>query len=624
MMDKHDKERLIQWGKLGGTPDRHARRSSSPNQSKRSPRTVRAEHRSDSDYWPALEDVEPDRSVGPSRPPGSPKRRRDAGTARPTAQHTGQARSRHDFTAVDRKEFHDNDVARFRDFMQSGRTTYLATGAVDKGGGRVPTQPAEPASARTRARSYSPPHRLEWLTPCDSPLRAGFPALLENSSQGAGPRGMRFVGIDAGTSAVRIAIYEDRADRRTLYDFGPNPAGGTRFSLPAVVAVDGDRLLLGGAAMGGAPSSRFVSFKAALLHASIDDEIRAGFLGALPSGMLQWPCEFPSPADFLFSVSIAHALEQALGDLVRPDGDESCAFHTTVGAPIDGMEGAESRFRRGLACGVSLAGRLPADLRLEPLLGLYAQAWERSSDLCASPAEAQPLSVRSEALSVVLGVNDVLREFGDNFLIADIGASTTDVSVIRVGDDCLACYAAISIPVGVDNIDRMMLRATGGQDLLEVRLTRQQLGWSGQWEETVASAVDGTATQLREALSAVLKAAIRKNDDGVGWEMFNVVVVGGGSNIPGLRNVFTRNLPHKQIRRCHVRAAHLASVQVAGASEAVPGNGEAFELLSVLGCSSPPWEGVEYLTPDRVDDVVPLFENPEEEERRRARNTRWV
>lgn len=81
------------------------------------------------------------------------------------------------------------------------------------------------------------------------------------------------VGIDAGTSGIRVAAHDEFHAHTTLFDFGPNHAGGTRFSLPAVAAIQGDALVFGNDAVDARPADRFVSFKGAMVHAAAQERL---------------------------------------------------------------------------------------------------------------------------------------------------------------------------------------------------------------------------------------------------------------------------------------------------------------------------------------------------------------
>src|SRR5687768_10819171 len=99
--------------------------------------------------------------------------------------------------------------------------------------------PPSPASAAPPPAPPPPPRLPEFA---DVPRRAVQGAerleLLHRTEASAVADDRIFsVGLDAGTSGIRVAVHNEFHGATTLFDFGPNLAGGTRFSMPAVAAV---------------------------------------------------------------------------------------------------------------------------------------------------------------------------------------------------------------------------------------------------------------------------------------------------------------------------------------------------------------------------------------------------
>jgi hypothetical protein len=164
-----------------------------------------------------------------------------------------------------------------------------------------------------------------------------------------------FVGIDAGTSGIRVAVRDEYSGRNALVDFGPNAAGGTRFSFPTTIGVAGNRFVFGNQAVATEPRRRLVSVKAALVHPNIgqilNEQWRSLGLTAVAGNAKS------SIAEMLYSVLIARALEQALPTLAGSFGhrsDATLAFSFAVGAPVADGESEQFRFLRALASAVLL------------------------------------------------------------------------------------------------------------------------------------------------------------------------------------------------------------------------------------------------------------------------------
>lgn len=472
------------------------------------------------------------------------------------------------------------------------------------------------------------PDRIPGLT-AEQPAKDDFFASLLNPPDAIEHDRHFFIGIDAGTSGIRIGLYDEYADETRLYDFGENAAGGTRFSFPVIAAVSGGRLILGNDAVTAMPEERFVSFKAALIHEEPEREIKRRWreLG-LPYHQ-ELGGAIPNVADFLYSVSIARALELALVALIERGGSSPTSqadIQFAVCAPVDAKPITQMRFHRALACAIILAGSVGNAPRINSMIHYFAFAWEAAGSVCSVPPENQRLYVKSEAYSAIRSLRKLLKD-KNNFLIADIGATTTDLSVIRVGIDRLACFAAYSIAVGVDTADSRYLSATGSaaNDVLSLRLERHgQEDRTIQQREAYRAALEETAKELQDGLRRVMRAAVDKNPDRSSWERIHVVVAGGGSNIDELKRVFTAGqLPHGFVRHRPVIPAVISETVVVGHSTQPPSRNEAFELLSVLGTSTPAYEDIEYRGPDEIAAVTPVFESPTGE-LDKIRYMRWV
>jgi hypothetical protein len=434
-----------------------------------------------------------------------------------------------------------------------------------------------------------------------------------------------FVGVDAGTSGVRVAVRDEYSGRTGLFDFGPNKVGGTRFSFPTSIGVADDRLIFGNEVTEIEPTSRLVSVKAALVHPEVADDLewQCQSLGLLP----RTNTGHGSPAEMLYAILIAHALEKSLPNLVRSFGhppDAALAFSFAVGAPVADDKQEQLKFRRALAAAVLLQGNVGGSPKVKDLLDAYSAAIPNAHSLAARCAAEQNVYVKPEAFAAVRGLYR-LHQPDNNFLVVDIGATTTEFAVIRVGDNCLACFAAASIPVGVDDADRSVL-SIPGSDLLKARLERHAcLG--NDLPVEVAGALSNIAKKLRNVLGEVLKAAIdEKNCDEKSWSEFYVVVVGGGSNIPVLADGFKREaLPHEFVRRTHSFDAAVTDHFVVGESNVAVASNELFELPAVLGMASPVYEDMEAIMPADVPVVEPIYEDPLGElQRQWKKNRPWL
>jgi molecular chaperone DnaK (HSP70) len=217
--------------------------------------------------------------------------------------------------------------------------------------------------------------------------------------------------------------------------------------------------------------------------------------------------------------------------------------------------------------------------------------------------------VRSEAHSAILPLRRVFQPMR-NFLVADIGATTTDIAVVRIGSEQQPyCYAARSAPVGVDTLDaRDLAGLHHGPDILTLRVERMQ----ARAARNRAKSVDSGATRpLRDVLSGVLHAAMEKNRDRKRWAALYVVVVGGGSRLPELREIVLNVQAKGWIEQRQQPGLALERPLVVGASTRPSTTDEEYELVSVLGSAVPGWEAGDFTTADRVPLVIPQYETEE-------------
>jgi hypothetical protein len=432
------------------------------------------------------------------------------------------------------------------------------------------------------------------------------PLVFRDDSEGADP--VLFVGIDAGTSGIRIALREVFEPITRLFDFGANRAGGTRFSFPAIVAVRDGRLRFGNDAVGAPRETRFASFKGGFVHPARDREMAAQWSAlGLPFTSALCGDALPSVTDFLYSVTLARALELALPTLAGGEAVVNRAHLSFgVGAPVGDDPGEAERYRRALGCAVGLYGSVGPNPLIERLVANWAHVWSSSIPLCNLDAGEMRLHVRHEVDSAIRPF-ERLMTFGSNFLIADIGATTTEVAVLKVGQETVSCFASRSIPIGVDDLDR---NTTGdgarGLDVVSARVRRTDPAGDSDAEAREAEgAARSVAGDLVDVLRSVLHLAVKADQSASSWRNVFVVVAGGGSHVAALRRIFATDvLPHPFIENRTAVDIRLAAMAVCGASRLHPEPGELPELISVLGSAVPPWEGRRFRTPDQIEGAV--------------------
>ena len=423
---------------------------------------------------------------------------------------------------------------------------------------------------------YSWDHDLVGVAPGMLKYPPSWKSILDRNAEHVSEDQVHFVGVDAGTSGIRVAAWNEYREDYHVFDFGENKAGGTRFSFPSLVGFDGNNILFGNEAVGAPWRQRFTSFKAGMLYL----EQAKGMTEKWCNLGLPFPDSFsnqcgPRVPEFLYSVSIAKALHLSLPRLIERFREAFLIF--TVGAPGDGWrEDVGPRFHRCFATGVLLAGCMGRIQDAEDLIQRFARAWTEGKHLVCLAEEQRKLHVRHEAHLAVSSLNRLFRE-GRTFLIADIGATTTEVSVLRYSSRVLHRWVSRSLPIGVDQADLLTLnKANSRKDLVARRLARV----SGKSRSTQDSEIGELAARLREQVKIVLRQAVGLNPDRPSWEEIHVAIAGGGANIPPLVDVFLGlgNL-HDHVQRVVRHPLQMPQVNARGGSKKPPTDEELLELV---------------------------------------------
>ena len=107
-----------------------------------------------------------------------------------------------------------------------------------------------------------------------------------------------------------------------------------------------------------------------------------------------------SAAEFLYTVSLARAMELALPVLVTGGAPAHLTF--TVGAPLNRDVSLSRRFERALAAALLLSGTVGAHPGVAELIERFASAWDQAQQFIGVRASDRRLWVRSEAHAAIL------------------------------------------------------------------------------------------------------------------------------------------------------------------------------------------------------------------------------
>lgn len=479
---------------------------------------------------------------------------------------------------------------------------------------------SDPSIASAKVSWYEWEGPLEGVPPLRAKPQRDWQRVLDQDPEEVLPERVFSVGVDTGTSGLRVASKSEFTEEYCLFDFGENKAGGSRFSFPALIGVDGDRVLFGNDAVDVPWQRRFTSFKAGMLFLDQAKGMTERWQRiGLPYAESFASDKGPKVPEFLYSMSVAKALSLSLPELLNGLEDTYLTF--VVGAPSDGWrEDVSPRFHRAFSAGVLLAGCMAEAQNTETLVRCFAHAWKEAESLSqASEAEAR-IHVRHETQLSVSSLRKFFQN-GRTFIIGDIGATTTEVAMIRVDFGRLNRWVSRSLPVGVDQADlRALSESRSKKDLVARRVDRMQKRPGAlKNQHTVQLAAD-----LEKQVAGVLRQAISLNPDKPSWEEVHVSVFGGGANIQDLGDVFKNvDVFHDFVKRPIHHPLKLLPASVRGASEKPPAREETPELVTVLGAATPVFEEIPY-SAEKMQVVLPeVDENPYWELEKQARS-RWL
>jgi hypothetical protein len=403
-----------------------------------------------------------------------------------------------------------------------------------------------------------------------------------------------------------VASWHEFTGRIRLYDFGENRAGGTRFSFPALAGIGSDgRIVFGNDAVSIEWQRRFQSAKAGLIFSdqSAGTNDRWARLGLSNADAFRAP-DGPSVVDLLYSACIGRALALALPSVVPQSRTAFLSF--SVGAPLDGTGTTRSRFAQAFAAGILLAETVEPAMDVRELIDVFAQAWSGGRALALASEAERRVHVRAESQLLVKSLAPIMT-LGRSFLIADIGATTTELAVLRRGTDrALHRWATISLPLGVDAADRLHMHERGDDvDLLQLRIERVH-GQSAN-----AEAIERLALDLSASARRVAHLAVKQNKDPKGFRTIHVCVAGGGSRIKRLKEaLLSGEKLHPFVRGRVSHEPRLpGSIEVVGASSRSPAPDEVPELICVAGAASSPDEDEPY-SDEQFDPVDPDYSDP--------------
>lgn len=450
-------------------------------------------------------------------------------------------------------------------------------------------------------------------------------------------RGVRHinVGIDFGTASTKVFLREIESSQsyactfdNALEIFGP-------FCWPSTIAVVKGEVYFGARAESMRVDATIDSFKMCLgcqggiLRPETCPTRRCIAFGKTP-GQFYLGGEASEGYTFrpwqlacLYLANLMGIIDQEF--LNNDPFGKDCQVTYNAVAPLDMVEVQQIKgvFQRTLYIGYLLKDKVKQGIALQDAVDLLERT---ASEIDILPDEKERKTfIVPETHAAMVGYIISGRAEPGLYAAIDVGAGTTDVAIFRycspVGERDVAYYSAKTAPIGANEIDRAILSqltakygtASGGHT---IPVASVRFGKHSFREESGCS-FDGYHLSAQEIVDAVQPPveSIRKHyGDTLGqgyakemrvprWEHLNVVLLGGGNQLPFVRSQL-KLTPREFVKHIHVKTVGLPdTVKVLG-----PGSGRDLQGYSSLltiahGLSFHIAENPDYFCPYEVEPL---------------------
>jgi hypothetical protein len=272
-----------------------------------------------------------------------------------------------------------------------------------------------------------------------------------------------------------------------------------------------------------------------------------------------------------------------------------------MSAPLDQMERAAlaPSFERALFLGATLAEDISSGVSFRHAHLLYEQVLRDRPEV--PPENERTTFVIPETMAAAYAHCHSPAAVDGLYALIDVGAGTTNVTFFRYTRNLprpVAFYASRTESVGADDIDRAVIRALarkypsvglldarGLTELVhQVRLAKQDMDETGlrcgSWQlssQEFAVATSEVVEGIWNVYSRAFGAAYAKEIGTTRWESLTLVLVGGGSVVPGVASRL-KSRPRGFVKDVHVQPMELPPTVDAGSGS----NSAARELKPAL------------------------------------------
>lgn len=361
------------------------------------------------------------------------------------------------------------------------------------------------------------------------------------------PRTMKVhVGLDFGTSMSKIMVNPGGAGIQPLdvHDGSPGTPG---FMVPTLIgAASGGRLLVGAEAQAHVehdptafPLARFKMLVAGLVHSPFLDS-RSWTTYQTRAARLFGSADIvhPETAAAVFIADTMRRVRYALEQ--RRLADEiDVVFNTCV--PIDQAEhqGVKAAFDRVAAVAQRLYESFPIDIA--PSMDWISEAGTLREAVRVEQGDATRLFVFPEAVASFATYKDSLSVREGNHALIDIGAGTTDVTILYVAKTNrhapgTTWWAARSVPMGMGMIEDAVQDAMGSATVDQVTLHSALR--SGKLDSLISQGLH----RIWEETKFAWADAYDRYPGPERWsaDFLRIFLAGGGADVPPARRVFSQ------------------------------------------------------------------------------------
>lgn len=424
-------------------------------------------------------------------------------------------------------------------------------------------------------------------------------------SESVAPSRIVVVGLDFGTSSIKVALRELTARKKpvALLDFGTQLDGYSRFAYPSSISIRSEAVRTGVDAEVGDPGGSLRSVKMRLLRGASENRDWPDWLPRVEG------VELPE-AEFASALLLTAAMQEARRAVEDDFGTlENVRILYNLDVPVDEFDGAPSHrtFYRVLRTAHRLTDRVVLPCRRNEVVEAWlSAAFEVAQD--GTPEEERSATVVGEAQAILAGISDAIKpEPHRPYVIVDIGAGTTDIGIFRLstwsGEDRVNFFSAGTCRIGCDDLDEALCRIIWHNlepaALQATRVSKLQVGRGRTSKvssggrpkqvrpENLLAAVDSLGADLIDYYVSRWREAFDKARNPQDWTGAGLVVVGGGSMVLPLQQLFAEAPGAGPV----VQGTHLlnitdtSNVRVIGASDRAPNATDLLFLTAARGLS---------------------------------------